>query len=573
MSDSGPLGVVLGRLRDVSTSGEGYRARCPVHDDRHPSLSIKEAPDGRVLLHCFAGCTAEEIVAAIGMQTQDLFPKDEKKAAPDHDWTPRGPALASYPYTDETGELLFTVCRTADKQFPCWRPDPTKRQGKSWSLNGVRRVPYRLPQVMEAVTHGKTIYIVEGEKDVEALEAVGAVATCNPGGAGKWRAEYADYLSGAQVIVVADKDEPGRRHAAQVAASLKDKARQVTVVEARQGKDAADHLEAGSGVDDFEPTGGEPEAPKLFFSAPELRDYVSPHIDWIVEKILAKGVFTIFGGKPKSGKTTMLFGAVHAIQTGCAFMGLGTHPARVLYITEQNKTTVRPKLAEYGLLDEPGLHVMFPRQMLGFTWEEIITQAATYCEDHHIDVVIVDTVNDLCHLEDTNSDTLWIEALDPLQGLAEHGGRAVLASLHAKKEAASLVDMFRGSNAIVGKADIVLGLWRDGSGEETSRTIEGMSRLDNGFDERTRIVRQGREYLAAGTVKEAELKMKLDEYLGLLPTDQADAMTRREIAEALGVSSATVTTYLEKLLEAGQVLGATRPGRGNTRIYWAGGAE
>lgn len=572
MSDSGPIEAILCRLSDVKKNGDGYVARCPVHDDHHPSLSVKQGDDGRVLLHCFAGCTTDEIVAAVGLQTQDLFAKDDKQAAGDEDWTPRGPALASYPYTDETGELLFTVCRTADKEFPCWRPDPTKSHGKSWSLNGVPRVLYRLPQVLDAVARGETIYIVEGEKDVEALVAVGAAATCNPGGAGKWREEYADHLTGAQVIVVADKDEPGRRHAAMVAASLTGKARSLTMVEARQGKDAADHLAAGYAVDDFEPMGAEPETPKLFFSAPELRDYVSPDIDWIVEKILARGVFTIFGGKPKSGKTTALFGAVYAIQTGRPFMGLKTHPARVLYITEQNKTTVRPKLAEYDLLDNPDVHVMFPRQMLGLGWAEIITQAATYCEDHDIGVVIVDTVNDLCHLEDTNSDTLWIEALNPLQGLAEHGGLAVLASLHAKKEAASLVDMFRGSNAIVGKADIVLGLWRDGSGEETSRTIEGMSRLDNGFDERTRIVRQGREYLVAGTVKGMELEMKLGEYLGLLPTDQAQAMTRREIAEALAVSPATVTTYLEKLLQTGQALSATRPGRGNTRIYWAGGA-
>ena len=103
--------------------------------------------------------------------------------------------------------------------------------------------------------------------------------------------------------------------------------------------------------------------------------------------------------------------------------------------------------------------------------------------------------------------------------------RGRLAVLHAKKEAASLVDMFRGSNAIVGKADIVLGLWRDGSGDETTRTVEGMSRLDNGFDERTRIVREGREYFTSGTVREMELEARLQEYLDVLPTSREDAMT------------------------------------------------
>src|SRR5660397_117541 len=86
---------------------------------------------------------------------------------------------------------------------------------------------------------------------------------------------------------------------------------------------------------------------------------------------------TIFGGKPKAGKTTFTFGIVYAVLMGLPFMGFETHKARVLYITDQNKTTIRPKLYEYGLLDSPDLHIMFPRQMLGLAWEDIITQAGT----------------------------------------------------------------------------------------------------------------------------------------------------------------------------------------------------
>ncbi len=317
------------------------------------------------------------------------------------------------------------------------------------------------------------------------------------------------------------------------------------------------------------PLTGEPAAVRVFYAAPDLRDYVSPHIDWIVEKLLAKGVFTIFGGKPKAGKTTFAFGAVYAMQHERPFMGMGVHKARVLYITEQNKTTIRPKLDEYGLLDCDELHLMFPRQMLGLEWVDIIDQAATYCDQHCIDVVIVDTVNDLCHLENSFSDSEWISALDPLQRLATDGHRAVLASLHAKKEAASLVDMFRGSNAIVGKADIVLGLWRDGSGDETTRTVEGMSRLDNGFDERTRIVREGREYMTAGTVKEMQLETRLQEYMDVLPTSRETAITRQEIAAALDVGVGTVTTYVTKLIALGKVSADVKPGRGNTRVYWS----
>jgi DNA primase len=114
-------------------------------------------------------------------------------------------------------------------------------------------VPYRLPKLIEAVNAGQIVYIVEGEKDVHAIELAGAVATCNPGGAGNWRDDYDGWFVGARVVIVADKDDPGRKHAAGVAGRLRKVARSVTVVEAVKGKDAADHLAAGFGLDDFEP--------------------------------------------------------------------------------------------------------------------------------------------------------------------------------------------------------------------------------------------------------------------------------------------------------------------------------
>lgn len=65
---------ILSRLEKPKRAGVGYSARCPAHDDRGPSLSIREGDDGRVLLHCFAGCTADEVVGAIGLTLADLFP-------------------------------------------------------------------------------------------------------------------------------------------------------------------------------------------------------------------------------------------------------------------------------------------------------------------------------------------------------------------------------------------------------------------------------------------------------------------------------------------------------------------
>ena len=69
-----PLNNILTRLDVKMQTGNGFQACCPVHADRRPSLSLRETVDGKVLIHCFAGCTVEEIVAALGLQLRDLFP-------------------------------------------------------------------------------------------------------------------------------------------------------------------------------------------------------------------------------------------------------------------------------------------------------------------------------------------------------------------------------------------------------------------------------------------------------------------------------------------------------------------
>ena len=117
--------------------------------------------------------------------------------------------------------------------------------GWTWNLNGTKRVLYRLPRVLAAVERGEAVFVVEGEKDVHALEQRGMVATCNAGGAGKWRDDYSTCLKGAEVIVVADRDKPGRKHALAVAKSLQGVASEVNVVEPTLGKDMAEHLAKG----------------------------------------------------------------------------------------------------------------------------------------------------------------------------------------------------------------------------------------------------------------------------------------------------------------------------------------
>jgi putative DNA primase/helicase len=161
--------------------------------------------------------------------------------------------VATYDYTDEAGKILFQCVRFQPKDFRQRQPDD--KGGWQWNLASVRRVLYRLPELLRGLKRGLPVIVPEGEKDVDALANLGlpAVVTCNVGGAGKWRGEYSDSLRGASVFVIADKDKPGREHGQQVAASLHAKAKRVSVLELpdRQGckvKDASDWLAAGGNI-------------------------------------------------------------------------------------------------------------------------------------------------------------------------------------------------------------------------------------------------------------------------------------------------------------------------------------
>jgi hypothetical protein len=123
-----------------------------------------------------------------------------------------------------------------------------------WSTKGVRRVLYRLPELL-AAAQGTTVYIPEGEKDVDNLRAQGLVATCNSGGAGQWLASYSPFLAGRHVVILADNDAPGRAHALKVATALKGVAASVRVLELPglpPAGDVSDWLASGNTIEQFQ---------------------------------------------------------------------------------------------------------------------------------------------------------------------------------------------------------------------------------------------------------------------------------------------------------------------------------
>jgi len=204
---------------------EGWTAKCPGHDDLHPSLTVCQGRDGNALVKCHAGtgCELRSILEPLGLEMSDLF--TENKADPSGKLN----ILETYDYVDGGSEVLYQVVRLVPKSFRQRRPDG--KGGWVWNMQGVQRVPYRLPELLAGVKAERWIVVVEGEKDVNRLVREGFVATGNAGGAGKFLPEFARFFQGAKVAIIPDNDQPGRDHATLVASVVGPVATEVRVVE------------------------------------------------------------------------------------------------------------------------------------------------------------------------------------------------------------------------------------------------------------------------------------------------------------------------------------------------------
>jgi hypothetical protein len=281
---------ILERFQGVKKSGDCWSARCPAHEDQKASLSISER-DGKILLHCHAGCSFEDVCRAANIEVRDLFRDGSRKTRSASKTAKR--IVTSYDYVDESGVLQYQVCRLEPKAFFQRRPDG--KGGWIKNLEGVRPVLYCLPEVRSA----RKVLVVEGEKDVETVRSLGLVGTCNPGGAGKWRREYADTLEGKEIIIVPDADEPGRQHALRVAASLVSKARSVRLVELNGAKDLSEwHQRGGTREQLLDLIGGAPEwTPPPLPDGPniirELEQFVSGFVVLPPHALLAIALWAI----------------------------------------------------------------------------------------------------------------------------------------------------------------------------------------------------------------------------------------------------------------------------------------
>jgi len=269
--------------------------------------------------------------------------------------------LEIYDYRDEAGKLRFQVCRKPKKGgFPQRRPDGVG--GWIWNLDGVERVPYRLPELLAAVAAGETIYIAEGEKGVEALRRAGLAATCSPGGAGKWPPQqFQQYFRGADVVVLPDNDDAGRSHGNDVVCDLLGIAR-VRVLDLAQHHDnfppkadPFDWFALGRSVEDLtwilegvdplatpsnEDSNPEPAAPKRPCLA--LADWLTrdlPEPDFLMGEVFSTSSRGLLVADTGLGKTNFGLALALDMAAGEDFLHWRCRrPARILFIDGEMST-------------------------------------------------------------------------------------------------------------------------------------------------------------------------------------------------------------------------------------------
>lgn len=260
-----------------------FMCKCPAHEDRAASLHLTEGKDGRVLVKCHAGCETRSVLAKVDLTLADLFPPKEKRASA----SGKSKIEKVYDYHDLDGQLRHQTVRYKPKKFLQRQPDPSLKQPWIWNLDGITPILYRLAATYAAAQAGRLVLLTEGEKDADAaVEKLGATATTSPMGAGKWREHYVPYLEGAHVAIVADKDEPGRKHARDIAKSLQGKVKSIRVLEMPgEGKDLSDWIDAGGTRENFRellrstPQWTAEEAPKVV-SIEEAKQQAPPEQPW-----------------------------------------------------------------------------------------------------------------------------------------------------------------------------------------------------------------------------------------------------------------------------------------------------
>jgi 5S rRNA maturation endonuclease (ribonuclease M5) len=341
---------ILAKLPGARQSGDTWTAPCPLPGHKTPvgHLTLKDGGDKALITDQGGKHTYLDYCQAWGYDSLTYSPNGEGAEAK---------IIATYDYTDAEGKLLYQVVRYDPKDFRQRRPDGNGAW--VWNLKGIKPVLYRTPEVLKAVRGVQTVYVCEGEKDCDNLAKIGLTATTNSGGAEKWRPDNTEALKGASVIILPDRDAPGQRHAAKVAASLHGKAKSIKVLElpnrdGYQVKDVSDWLAAGGTMAELEGlTAKAPEyKPKESdISLVCIAEVEAETVSWLWLPYIPKGKLTLLEGDPGIGKSWVSLAIATAVSIGRGLPGTeAIESASVVLASAEDGLgdTIRPRLDAMG---------------------------------------------------------------------------------------------------------------------------------------------------------------------------------------------------------------------------------
>ena len=363
--DTETIAKALGNAKQVNGQ---WVASCPVpghgrgNGDKNPSLSITES-EGKVLFHCHGGCDQRDVFDAV--RERNLLPTTPKRE--EISFTQHQPILEKeWLYRSEDGDILFTKRRykTSDAKGKTYSIHRVDAQGKRIAgLKDTRIVPYQLPELLDAKTAGRAIYLVEGEKAADALISIGAIATTSHTGAGSWPAEITQYFAGANIVVIPDHDEPGRSYARRAIQNLLPVAKSIRYLDLdlmMEGDDTHEWVHDMKGTrkelaelakqapiitkelavtDSEQLTETIETETEAYNPTPQLLNIEAwdtikdEPVEWIIDNVLPNKGFCALYGPPGSYKSFIALDIAEAVATGRQWMGNQvTNPGAVLYI-------------------------------------------------------------------------------------------------------------------------------------------------------------------------------------------------------------------------------------------------
>ncbi len=383
-------GYYAARVPNLKMRGREWRGPCPIHDGKRDSFAVN-AETGQ--WYCHSRCDEGGDIFDLEVKlTGRPFP--EAKAGVEQiigrvnstncKPSPLPPTsnrqiVATYDYTDENGELLYQQVRYERKDFRWRRPDGAG--GWIWNLHGVRRVPYRLREILQA----EVVYTTEGEKDAERLRGWQISAT-TAGAAGQWGDEHSKHLAAKPVVILLDNDDDGRKDAIQRARSLLGIASAVKVLELPdlpEKGDITDWIDAGHTKERLaELVRNAPVLDEVLLAELERRWFplsaetqgarrsitdlsqlpsvwsLDARLDWVVKNLIPRGSVIMTSAESGTGKSFFAYAVAGAVARGQSFLGRDVIRLPVLYLDGENPLfVVKDKLHNLGVPETHELRI------------------------------------------------------------------------------------------------------------------------------------------------------------------------------------------------------------------------